>query len=693
MRMSKFTLMACLGLGGLMSTTSFVDVQAASHSAACPAITVADDKGISGAFPQQFDLAEFEAAANCKMTFTANPAAADLNSQIKGNPALPSVADRLPSEPLVVAPYEEIGRYGGTLDVLSNATEAGTSDFLSVRHVNLVRFSDDLTTIVPMVAKSWTWNDDFTKLTFVLRKGHKWSDGAPFTAEDVKFWYDNLALDPNVIAKPKDYVLVAGERMTVEVVDPQTVVFNLPSPKPGLLAHFATSYAQGFQPKHFLGQYHPAINPDADKLAKELGFEKGYDVIAAYYGNSDWTDTPSPLLAHADKVGNMPKAVMPSLESHILIKDTPGGRHLVANPYFFVVDTAGQQLPYISEQDELYINENEVRLLKLVNSEVDYKSQSLQLPSAPMLLEGQEKGDYTIDLKPTIAMPTFSFNVTSPDEEKRKVFGDLRFRQAMSVAINRAEINEVAFFDLGVPKQYVAFSPTPEFVDPALLSHFAQFDPDMAKKLLDEVGVVDKDGDGNRDLPNGDPFVLNIQFATQGMAAQVVELVAQHWTNVGVKSTSKEVTPDEYRSAASANQLDVGAWQKSQPLAVVLGNNELFVPPFENYFGHRSGMLWAEYVESDGANGVKPPQFVYDMMADINAFQSAGSGSAEANEIGARMVKTMVENLLFIGTVQAPNPMYHRNALKNFTEFKTNSYDYYRTYPYRAFQWYLANES
>ena len=130
------------------------------------------------------------------------------------------------------------------------------------------------------------------------------------------------------------------------------------------------------------------------------------------------------MLAQPDKVAGMPKATVPTLESHIYVKDTTEGRRLVTNPYFHVVDTAGNQLPYISEQDELYINENEVRILKLVNAEVDYKSQSVQLPSAPMLLDGQEKGNYTIDLRPTFSMPVFSLNLTSEDPEKRKVFGD-----------------------------------------------------------------------------------------------------------------------------------------------------------------------------------------------------------------------------------------------------------------------------
>jgi len=657
----------------------------------CPAATVADMKGVSaGKYPQQFELSEFEANAGCTLTFQGNPDIAKLNARIRGNPStVPSVEDRLPSEPLVYAPYDSIGKYGGTLDVLSNATEAGTSDFLSVRHVNLVRFSDDLQTIVPNIAKDWEWNSDYTQLTFYLRKGHKWSDGAPFTAEDVKFWYDHLALSPMIMEKPKDYVLVGGEPMTVEVVDPQTVVFNLPAPKPGLLAHFAFSFAQGFQPKHFLAPYHPELNADADKLAQQAGFENGLAVIKAYFGNSDWTDTPSPLLNSPNKVANLPADVIPTLESHIYITDTTEGRHLVANPYFHIVDTQGNQLPYINEQDEVYINDNEIRILKLINAEADYKAQSLQLPSAPLLLENQEKGDYTVDLRPEITLPNISFNVTHPDLDIRQVFGDLRFRQAMSVAINRDEINEVAFFGLGEPKQYIGFSPTPAFVDKKWESYMIQYDPALANSLLDEIGMADTDGDGIRELPNGNKLVVNMQYSTQGMPGQVVELVGQHWAEVGIKTTVKEVTPDEYRSAQSSNQLDVGMWRSSQPLAIVLGNNELWVPPFENYFGHRTGMLWAEYYESNGAKGVEPPAYVKQLIEDVTEFQSSAIGSARFQELGERMVKNMTENLLKIGIAQAPAPIYHRNALKNFQEFKAHAYEYYRTYPYRGTQWYL----
>ncbi|MCY4470579.1 MAG: hypothetical protein OXC08_17835, partial [Thiotrichales bacterium] len=136
---------------GPLAGVALVILQASATTealaAACPAVTVAKDMGISGKYPQQYELSEFEKAAGCKLAFSQNPDIGKLNSRIRGNPELPPVEQRLPDEPLIVAPYSSIGKYGGTFDMMSNATEAGTSDFLAIRHVNLVRYSDDLQTI------------------------------------------------------------------------------------------------------------------------------------------------------------------------------------------------------------------------------------------------------------------------------------------------------------------------------------------------------------------------------------------------------------------------------------------------------------------------------------------------------------------------------------------------------------------
>ena len=648
-----------------------------------------NDGQTGGKYPQQYELSEYESAAGCEMKFSENPNIASINKTIQGNPSLPPVEDRLPDEPLVVVPYDSIGQYGGTINFLSNATEAGTSDMLSTRHVNLLRFADDLSTIVPNVAKDFQWNDDFTTLTFTLRKGHKWSNGEPFVARDVEFWYEDLMMNPKIREKPYPYLLVGGEPMTVDVIDDQTVRFNLPSPFPGLTATIAWSYNQFFMPSHFLEQFHPEIDSNADANAQALGFADGWDALAAYYGNSGWTDTPTPLLRNPELVDGLPYAAYPSLEAYMTIEDTTEGRVYAANPYFFQVDTAGNQLPYIDYQNERYINENEIRLLKLVNGEVDYKSQSVQLESAPQLLDGADAGGYSLQINPGCGSNILSFNVNHADPEKRSVFGDIRFRQAMSISINRDEINDVAYYGLGKVEQFVGISPAPDFVPEDVKMYMTQYDPDGASALLDEVGLKDTDGDGFRELPSGAPLAINLDYATQGFGGVEVELIARYFNEAGIKTSFKEVTPDEYRGSQASNQLDVHLWDKGQPLAIVAGDPETFKPPFGNYFNHTNGLEWAAYIDSDGAEGVEPPQWVYDLSDGIDKFQSYALGTAESNEWGEKIATMLTEQSLLIGTVKAPFPTYHRNALKNFTQFKTTSYEYYRTYPYLATQWWL----
>ncbi len=660
--------------------------------AACPSVAGPD---AGGQYPHLFEKAEFEQANGCTLSFSDNPALAELNGRIAGNPKLAPLAERLPAEPLVVVPYETVGQYGGVLDGISKATESGTSDLLSVRHVNLMRFSDDLSTVVPNVAKSWQWNDDYTVLTVKLRQGHKWSDGAPFTAADIVFWYDNLVLDPNVIEKPKDRFLSDGKPMKVEALDDTTVRFTLNAPKPSMTTMFASDYAQPFQPKHLIGKFHPKLNPDADKLAQSLGFKDGYEAVKFYYGQSDWKDIPTPLLKDAEKAKQLVEAgftaTAPTLESFIVVEDTLEGRRLVANPYFFQVDTAGQQLPYINEIKEIYIGDEDIQTAKLIAGEIDYKTQALNLPTAPVLLENKDKGGYSVALRPTVGMTSFAFNLTDKDEEKRAVFNDVNFRRAMSVAMNRDQINEVAYFGLGKTMQYTAFdADTAPFVTDEVKTAWTAFDVKQAAELLDKAGVVDKDGDGLRDLPSGKKFELNIQYTTQGVATKVAEIVAANWSDVGVKTTIKEVTSDEYRNSQTANDLDVLVWIMGRPQFTLANDAAWLQPPYGTFFELRTGMGWSQYLSTDGKEGIKPPQTVYEMQKLAAKFGSLQLGSQESAEVGLEIAKRTVDDLFIIGTVKAVAPIYFNNKLHNFNVQKTASADYYWDYPYQPKQWFLS---
>ena len=667
-------------------------LMASNVMAACPTVTAKDAKG---EYPYIFEKAEFEKIYQCQLSFTGNPAAKALNERIAGNPALPALTDRLPTEPLVIAPYVQVGQYGGVLDGISKATESGTSDLLSVRHVNLTRFSDDLQTVVPNVAKSWKWNDNFTELTMELRKGHKWSDGAPFTAEDIAFWYNNMLMDTNIIKSPKDRFLSDGKPMKVEALNETTVRFTLNAPKPGLTAMFAQDYAQPFQPKHLLSKFHPDFNKDANKLAKELGFEDGYAVINFYYGQSDWKDVPSPLLKDKAAAERLVKlgftAVAPTLESHILVEETLEGRRLVANPYFFQTDTAGNQLPYINEINEIFIGDEDIQTTKMIAGEIDYKAQAVNLPAAPVLLENKDKGGYEVALRPTIGEVAFAFNLTDKDLEKRDIFNSVDFRRAMSLAVNRDQINEIAYFGLGTPTQYTAFdADTASFVTDKQKQAWITYNTKEAAKLLDKAGVVDKDGDGLRDLPSGKKLELNIQYSTQGVATELVEIIAANWNAVGVKTTQKEVTSDEYRNSQSANDLSVTFWTMGRPLATLASNTTDLLPPYGSFFDLRTGMLWEQYRNTKGAEGVKPPVTVDEMEQLANEFVQLPMGSDASAKVGHAIAQKMVDDLFVIGTVKAVAPIYYSRKLGNFEVPKTSSYDYYRVYPYMATQWFLS---
>ena len=659
----------------------------------CPVATVADPMGLEPAFPQQLELAELQSAASCELAFSENPAIGDLNARILGNADLPAVAERLPAEPLVVMPYEGIGQYGGVITGISKGTESGTSDLLSVRHVNFVRYSDDLQTVVPNVAKAWAWNDEKTVLTITLREGHKWSDGAAFTAEDVAFWYNDILLNKDIMEKTPDRWLFAGEPIKVEAVDAVTVRMTFPVPTPGILNRFAVDYGQPFQPKHFLGQFMPKYNENADALAQQYGFANGAEAVDFYYGGSDWKDVPSPLLKDADKAAKIGRAVVPTLESHIVVEETSEGRKLVANPYFHQVDTAGNQLPYIPEIFETYISDKEVQNLKVMNGEVVWKQQAIFLEDFPLLKENEGKGGYTIQFAPTLGENVFfSFNRTHNDEVLRKIFNDVRFNRAMSLAMNRAEINEIVYLGQGTPMQGVPAEPkTVSFISDDVLNKDIEHDPAGAKALLAEMGLTDADGDGTLERPDGKPLVVRLVYSSQGVPVKMMELVRDYWTAVGVRVDLKEVTSDEYRASGNNNDLDLTTWKYDGNAGPTISQDTtVFVPPFGDFFNPGTGAKWAAWKQTGGAEGIEPPADIKKLWDLSEQFIQVEFGSDASNAIGAEIVKIHTDNMLKIGTVgDIVAPFLWRNDLQNVKPIKSKTYDFYWTYPYRPSQWWL----
>jgi peptide/nickel transport system substrate-binding protein len=384
---------------------------------------------------------------------------------------------------------------------------------------------------------------------------------------------------------------------------------------------------------------------------------------------------------------------VPTLESHIVIEDTATGRHMVANPYFHMVDTAGNQLPYINEIDEEYVKDKEVQNLKITNGEVTFKQQAVFIEDFPLLKENESKGNYQVDLAPALGENVFyAFNTTVKDEVLRGIFNDLRFRQAMSLALNRDEINEIVFLGQGTPMQSMPAEPaTVAFTTDENKNAFIDYDPATSKSLLADMGLKDKNKDGVLERPDGKPLVIRLIYSNQGAPVKIHELVRDYWGAVGVRVDLKEVSSDEYRASANNNDLELTTWKNDGVSGPTISQDfTAFVPPFGDYFNPGTGFAWAAWKTSGGKQGIEPPADVKKLYQLAEQFIQYPMGSDDSNRIGQEIIDIHVNNLWKIGTVgNIVNPVMHSNRIGNYKTFKAKTYDYYWTYPYRSFQWFL----
>ena len=652
-------------------------------SGVCPAITVADMQGVpAGAWPQQYEVAEFETAANCTMTFTGRT---EFDSRLAETGHLPEgdvppVEERLPEEPLVVVPYDEIGRYGGRFSGVSVGPEAGNSEWLSVRHVNLVRFLDDLQTIVPNMAKSYEWNDDYTELTVTLRRGHKWSDGAPFTTEDILFWWEDIMTNTDLFETVPSQWVYGGEPMQVEAVDDVTVKFSFAAPAPAFTTLLATTFTHLWAPKHYLQDLHLAYNPDADEEAKAEGFDSWQArLVPLYFG--EWEDTDHVL-------------GIPHLEAWIKIEETPEHQLFAPNPYYYKVDTAGQQLPYFDEIEEQYAAENEIFELKIINGEIQYKAQSLQIGSLPLFQQNQDKGNYDIQMAEGAGNGrTYVFNATHKDPVLAELFSDPRWNRAMSLALNREEIDQALCFELCEPTQGVPVHRTVSFAKPEWFTKDIEYDPDTANALLDELGL-EKGADGFRTRPDGEPLLINLFYAIQFGDPALHELAKEYWEAVGVRVELKEMSTEAFRAMAANNDHDIQVTNSGLELEAPLYSNPFrLYPPFgDAALEPLFGAPWVEWQNSDGAQGIEPPDDIKPLWEMTDKWKSSLPGSEEYISLGQQLAQVQVDRGMIIGTTTSPPVMtIVSRRLGNVPELKINAFEYYRTYPYRTDQWYFKD--
>ncbi|NLB89837.1 MAG: ABC transporter substrate-binding protein [Clostridiales bacterium] len=590
---------------------------------------------------------------------------------------LPPVEERLPLEPYV-SKAEEIGIYGGTFRGAGFGPTHGQLDTEGMRMIGLLRLLPDATTVEPFILKDFEVNEDFTKYTLSLREGMKWSDGAPFTADDFVFWYETIGSDADVAALLGIINAPMWETAKIEKADDYTVlvVFEEPSPsfqvkmqKGGLGQH------QIWAPKHYLEQYHINYNDKAEAIAKEEG-------------HASWQIG---FAEHA-KRGQDSKDYGPDLAPFVLYNiDTDGNKYYKRNPYYFVVDKEGNQLPYIDEQMTVIVADSQTRTLKLINGELDAAGENpLPVSDYTLYKENEEKGNYNCYLFDNSrgSDSAFTFTQTIKDETLHSLFTNVTFREAMSLAIDRDVINETLYFGLAAVRQAIPPANT-SFYEEWMEDYMANYDPEGAAQRLDDLGCT-MGADGIRQMPDGRPFNLILESTEE--FAPVGEMVSEMWTDIGVKTTFKQQERSYARERYFTNEREtqVFTFDNVAEPSLYAERFDKMCPPFGNSEIGQAP-LWAEWFTSKGEKGEEPPAEIIELREKIYKFATLPQGSEEYLALGNEILTFMVKELYFIGTTVAPRVIILNKDLGNAPTEGIFANDYNFWYPFNCDAWYFKN--
>ncbi len=565
---------------------------------------------------------------------------------------LPLVEERLPDEPKVVEPVEEIGQYGGTLHTfaINNLPWQDLTESPEVGSAWLLEMTMD-GEIVPDLAKGYELSDDAKSLTLYLRKGAKWSDGYPFTADDVVFMFEDLHWNDKV-----ETWNVIQEVRRVKKIDDYTVRFEMDEPFPGILVKMVTWMGSewiSFQPKHYLKKWHIKYNPDANELAKKEGFDNWWECFHYHHWYVPATDINKPTM-------------MPWRFEQF----TDTVKVFERNPYFYQVDKEGNQLPYVDRIIST-ISNVEVYQMKVIAGEADVAVTQTLVENYPLYKENEEKGGYKVAKVPGIAASTGTFflNQNHPDPFLRGIFQDVRFRQALSLAINREEINNMVFFGLGVPTQATAL-PSCTYYKEEWGKAYAQYDPAEANRLLDEVGLTERDKDGFRTGPDGKSILLLVERTEiWKIPVTIFELVAEYWKDIGLKVRIKTLSHALFDERCAALDHVIVA----HPF-VTTGEVANYASPGRGLPGNKWCPAWAAWLSANEAvrtgrqkledfkdgklPGEEPPEEIKQVNQWVRQRSSTRFGSKEYRELSVKIYDFIAEKLYSIGTVGLVPQLY-----------------------------------
>ncbi|MCL5778148.1 ABC transporter substrate-binding protein [Limibaculum sp. FT325] len=597
-------------------------------------------------------------ALACLLAVSTPPARAAIETPDFAEPvaegALPPVASRLPAEPKVVdlaAKDRKPGVHGGMIRMF--VTRAKDVRYMAAwGYARLVGYNERYE-LEPDILKAVEIGEDGRSYTLVLRPGHRWSDGHPFTTEDFRYWWEDVALNPELSpAGPPVEMLVGGEPPVVEVLDETRIRFTWPAPNPRLLPALAQARPLYiYRPAHYVKQFHAAY---ADPAA--LG------ALVAESKARNWAQ----LHNRMDDLYNFDNPELPVLQPWVNSSDRNNQRYVLArNPYYHRVDTNGRQLPYL-DSIELEVAAGGLIPAKATLGEADLQVRSLGFSDAPVLKKNEAAGGYVTHLwrSGTASEVAIYPNLTYADPVWRAVFRDVRFRRAISLAISRKAINKVLYFGLAEERALAALEESP-FFDPVLAQAWADFDLDEANRLLDEMGLDARNSAGIRLLPDGRPMEIVIETAGERREeTDALQIVAETWKRAGIRLLVKALDRDILRNRAYAGLSMMVAWYG--------WNNGVptpDAPPFELAPVDQANFTWpkwGQYFQTKGAAG--EPVDLPEAMRLLELFEKWSTATDDDTRSAAwrEMLEIHADQVFCIGIIsRAPLPVVADRRLRN----------------------------
>ncbi len=571
---------------------------------------------------------------------------------------LPPLRERLPDDPLVVDDGRETGDYGGDWNMLI-ARSKDTRILAVFGYARLVGY-DATFTLVPDLLESFTVEDGRI-FTFRLRRGHRWSDGHPFTSEDFRYWWEDVAGNPELSPSGPPTVMRAGGALPVfEVIGDETVRYTWPAPNPDFLPALAGAAPLFiYRPAHYMKQFH-VDHGDVEAIARQ----------AAEAGKPGWASLHN---AH-DNLYRFDNPDLPTLQPWAITNEAPAQRFIAErNPFFHKVDARGRQLPYI-DRVVMTVVDSKLIPLKTWAGEADLQVRGLAFNDYTFLKEGEEHNDYRVRLWQTARGSQLALypNLNVADPVWRTVLRDLRFRRALSLAINRREINQVIYFGLGIEGQNTVLPASPlhrsEFRDA-----WARFDLEEANRLLDDMGLVDDDG--MRLLPDGRPLEVIVETAGENPEeTDILELIHDSWAAAGIKLYPKPLQREVLRNRIFAGKTVMAMWfgnENGVPAADMSPGE--FAPTTQQLL---MWPRWGQYHETGGAAGEPIDMEAPRRLMDLYLAWRASRTSDERRSIWDEMLEIYCDGVYSIGLVAGIlQPLAVSNRMRNVPEEAIYNWD------------------